>query len=289
MIGLCVASLLEVWTLSIPQTFWFTHPYIQLSFLWPSYTASHLDSAWSLWMSELFFLSVLSQGISLTIQTGTQCFQNYYPGVHHHYRYVIPLAAVSHTLWFLLAGWVVLSGKTRVQDPRANFRNAFAGSSQSSNDVNYFLSHLPHLSYLIWHLLVCHCNVQSTRRLFRLVKCQLRPKRCQESRADPQDRRPSWAWNLRRSLYSQQYIVLRVRSPFCRIHTYCLLISWWLRSAASKQQILNSGVTVASLFFGEVFGSQAQKALTVFVALRLVGTTFGCIFCWLWLQVLLGS
>lgn len=222
-------------------------------------------------------------------KTGTQCFQNYYPGVHHHYRYVIPLAGVSHTLWFLLAGWVVLSGKTRVQDPRANFRNAFAGSSQSSNDVNYFLSHLPHLSYLIWHLLVCHCNVQSTRRLFRLVKCQLRPKRCQESRADPQDRGTSWAWNLRRSLYTQQYIVLRVRSPFCRIHTYCLLISWWLRSAASKQQILNSGVTVASLFFGEVFGSQAQKALTVFVALRFVGPTFCCICCWLWLQVLLGS
>jgi solute carrier family 7 (L-type amino acid transporter), member 9/15 len=39
-------------------------------------------------------------------------------------------------------------------------------------------------------------------------------------------------------------------------------------SAATKQQILKSGVTVASLFFGEVFGARAQKALTVFVALR---------------------
>ena len=33
------------------------------------------------------------------------------------------------------SGWAVLSGKTRVQDPNANFRNAFAGSSTSSNDV----------------------------------------------------------------------------------------------------------------------------------------------------------
>jgi len=35
----------------------------------------------------------------------------------------------------------VLSGKTRVQDPHANFRNAFAGSSHSSNDVSHFFSH----------------------------------------------------------------------------------------------------------------------------------------------------
>lgn len=33
-------------------------------------------------------------------------------------------------------GWVVLSGHTRVADPHANFRNAFAGSSHSGNDVS---------------------------------------------------------------------------------------------------------------------------------------------------------
>ena len=40
--------------------------------------------------------------------------------------------------------------------------------------------------------------------------------------------------------------------------------------AASKEEILNSGTTVASIFFGKVFGHEAQKALTVFVALRCV-------------------
>jgi hypothetical protein len=47
-----------------------------------------------------------------------------------------------------------------------------------------------------------------------------------------------------------------------------------LDSAATKQEILKSGVTVASLFFGEVFGKQAQKALTVFVALRYFSAIF---------------
>ena len=39
-------------------------------------------------------------------------------------------------------------------------------------------------------------------------------------------------------------------------------------SAATKEEITKSGVTVASLFFKNVFGERAQKALTVFVALR---------------------
>jgi L-type amino acid transporter 9 len=42
-------------------------------------------------------------------------------------------------------------------------------------------------------------------------------------------------------------------------------------SAATKEEILESGVTVASLFFKNVFGTQAQKALTVFVALSALG------------------
>ena len=41
-----------------------------------------------------------------------------------------------------------------------------------------------------------------------------------------------------------------------------------LNRAATKEEIAKSGVTVASLFFKKVFGAKAQKALTVFVALR---------------------
>ena len=40
------------------------------------------------------------------------------------------------------------------------------------------------------------------------------------------------------------------------------------RRAATKEEILESGVTVASLFFRKIFGETAEKALSVFVALR---------------------
>ena len=46
------------------------------------------------------------------------------------------LLFILASLNIFLLGWAVLSGKTRVRDPHANFRNAFAGSSHSSNDVS---------------------------------------------------------------------------------------------------------------------------------------------------------
>lgn len=42
-------------------------------------------------------------------------------------------------------------------------------------------------------------------------------------------------------------------------------------SAASKEEILGAKVTVASLFFGKVFGDVGQRALTVFIALSALG------------------
>jgi hypothetical protein len=52
--------------------------------------------------------------------------------------------------------------------------------------------------------------------------------------------------------------------PYIIFSNFLMIID----SAATKEEILNSGNTVASIFFGEVFGTRAQKALTVFVALR---------------------
>jgi amino acid transporter len=39
-------------------------------------------------------------------------------------------------------------------------------------------------------------------------------------------------------------------------------------AAASKAEIVKSSVTVASIFFKNVFGVKAERALSVFVALR---------------------
>ena len=41
-------------------------------------------------------------------------------------------------IFIVITGWVVLSGKTHITDPQANFRNAFAGSSKSGGDVSVF-------------------------------------------------------------------------------------------------------------------------------------------------------
>ena len=44
--------------------------------------------------------------------------------------------------------------------------------------------------------------------------------------------------------------------------------SYLLYRAATKEEIKNSGTTVAALFFGNVFGAEAERALSVIVALR---------------------
>ena len=51
---------------------------------------------------------------------------------------------------------------------------------------------------------------------------------------------------------------------------WILDIEFEFGSAATKEEITQGGLTVASLFFRKVFGTQAQRALTVFVALRYV-------------------
>ena len=42
-------------------------------------------------------------------------------------------------LFVVVTGWAVLAGHTSVEDPHANFRDPFAGSSHSSNDVRVFV------------------------------------------------------------------------------------------------------------------------------------------------------
>ena len=48
--------------------------------------------------------------------------------------------------------------------------------------------------------------------------------------------------------------------------------------AATKKEIEASGVTVAALFFKKVFGVQAQRALSIFVALRFSDILMFCRF-----------
>ncbi|KAI0330740.1 amino acid transporter [Cubamyces sp. BRFM 1775] len=125
-------------------------------------------------------------------------------------------------LFVVISGWVVLSGHTRVQDPHANFRNAFAGSSNSSNDY----------ATATFKVLNAYAGWSNVNYVLNNVKNPVR--------------------------------TLKIAGPLglgiCAVLYLLANISYF--AAATKEEITNSGVTVASLFFKNVFGEKAQKALT---------------------------
>ncbi|KAI0687550.1 high affinity methionine permease [Earliella scabrosa] len=131
----------------------------------------------------------------------------------------------------VVSGWVVLGGHTRVQDPHANFRNAFEGSSHSSNDY----------ATAMFKVLNAYAGWSNVNYVLNNVKNPVR--------------------------------TLKIAGPLglgiCAALYLLANISYF--AAATKEEIQSSGVTVASLFFRNVFGAQAQKALTVFVALSALG------------------
>lgn len=152
---------------------------------------------------------------------------------------VLSVFKIVILLFVVIAGWAVLSGHTRVKDPHANFRDSFAGSSHSSYD--YATATFKVLnSYAGWSAINYVLN--SVRDPVRTLKI---------------------AGPLGLGICAVLYLLANVA----------------YFAAATKDEILGSGVTVASLFFHNVFGETAQRALTVFVALSAIGNvitvTFG--------------
>ncbi|KAL1948634.1 hypothetical protein VTO73DRAFT_10440 [Trametes versicolor] len=126
-------------------------------------------------------------------------------------------------LFVVITGWVVLSGKTHIEDPYANFRDAFAGSSHSSNDY----------ATATFKVLSAYAGWSYVNYVMNNVKNPVR--------------------------------TLKIAGPLglgiCAVLYLLANVSYF--AAATKDEILHSGTTVASLFFKNVFGVQAQKALTV--------------------------
>ncbi|KAI0685067.1 amino acid transporter [Cerioporus squamosus] len=134
-------------------------------------------------------------------------------------------------VFIVITGWVVLSGRTHIQDPHANFRDAFAGSSNSSNDY----------ATATFKVLNAYAGWSNVNYVLNNVKNPVR--------------------------------TLKIAGPLglgiCAVLYLLANVSYF--AAATKEEITKSGVTVASLFFHNVFGTKAQKALTVFVALSALG------------------
>ncbi|KAH7887208.1 amino acid transporter [Phlebopus sp. FC_14] len=134
-------------------------------------------------------------------------------------------------LFVVITGWVVLSGKTRIADPHVNFRNSFAGSSHSSNDY----------ATATFKVLNAYAGWSNVNYILNNVRNPVR--------------------------------TLKIAGPLglgiCAVLYLLANVAYF--SAASKEEIDNSGVTVAALFFGNVFGATAERALAVFIALSALG------------------
>ncbi|OAX38772.1 amino acid transporter [Rhizopogon vinicolor AM-OR11-026] len=128
---------------------------------------------------------------------------------------VLSIFKIIILLFVVISGWVVLSGKTRIADPYVNFRNAFAGSSTSSNDY--------------------------ATATFKVL-----------------DAYAGWS--------NVNYVMNNVRNP---VRTLKIAGPLGLGICSvlymlANEEIDASGVTVAALFFKNVFGSVAERALSVF-------------------------
>ncbi|KAG1834891.1 amino acid transporter [Suillus variegatus] len=134
-------------------------------------------------------------------------------------------------VFVVVTGWVVLSGKTRVTDPHYNFRNAFAGSSTSSYEY----------ATATFKVLNAYAGWSNVNYVMNNVRNPVR--------------------------------TLKIAGPLglgiCAILYLLANVAYF--AAATKTEIDKSGVTVAALFFGNVFGSTAERALSVFIALSALG------------------
>ncbi|KIK81323.1 hypothetical protein PAXRUDRAFT_832930 [Paxillus rubicundulus Ve08.2h10] len=141
-------------------------------------------------------------------------------------------------LFVVVAGCVVISGKTHVPDPYINFRDAFAGSSHSSND--YATATLK--------ILNAYAGWATVNYVLNDVRNPVR--------------------------------TLKVAGPLglgiCAVLYLLANIAYF--SAASKAEINATGVTVAALFFKNVFGTAAERALAIIVALSALGNTLNISF-----------
>ncbi|KAI0261883.1 high affinity methionine permease [Gloeopeniophorella convolvens] len=162
------------------------------------------------------------RGIALGVIVFTTLLHGLTPRMGILLMNVLTLFKTIILIFIVVTGWVVLSGKTRIKDPHVNFRNAFAGSSNSSNDY----------ATATFKVLFAYSGWQNVNYVLNDVKNPVRTLKI--------------AGPLGLGITSALYI-------FANIAYF---------AASSKTEILHSGTTVASLFFKNVFGTQAQKALT---------------------------
>ncbi|KAF9496460.1 amino acid transporter [Pleurotus eryngii] len=171
------------------------------------------------------------RGIALGVMTFVTVLHGFTPKLGLLVMNGLSVFKIVILLFVVVSGWVVLSGHTRVQNPGANFHDVFAGSSHSGNDY----------ATATFKVLNAYAGWSNVNYVLNEVKDPIRTLKI--------------AGPLGLGICATLYVLANVA----------------YFAAATKEEITNSGVTVAALFFKNVFGTQAQRALSVFVALCALG------------------
>ncbi|KII87999.1 hypothetical protein PLICRDRAFT_30477 [Plicaturopsis crispa FD-325 SS-3] len=171
------------------------------------------------------------RGIALAVIVFVTLLHGFTPRLGLYVMNGLSVFKIVILVFIVITGWVVLSGKTHIQDPHANFRNAFAGSSQSSNDY----------ATAMFKVLNSYAGWSNVNYVLNDVRDPVR--------------------------------TLKIAGPLglgiCAVLYLLANVSYF--AASTRAELDKTGVTVASLFFKNVFGEKAQRALTVFVALSALG------------------
>ncbi|KAL9937720.1 hypothetical protein V8E36_003265 [Tilletia maclaganii] len=171
------------------------------------------------------------RGIAIAVISFITIVHGLLPNTGVRLMNVLSVIKIVLLLVVCVTGWVVLAGGTRVQDPKAAFRDAFAGSSTAP--YNYATA--------LFKVINSYSGWSNAILVLGEVKDPIRTIK----RAGP----------LGLGICVALYM-------FANVAYF---------SVGTVRELANSGTTIGSYFFGRVFGHTAQRVFAVFVALSALG------------------
>ena len=172
------------------------------------------------------------RGIAISVIVFVTAVHTFIPKMGVRLNNMLVSIKVILLLFIIVTGWVVLGGGAkRVHNPGASFNNSFHGSATSANLY----------ATALFSVLNTYAGWSNAAYVLNEVKNPVR--------------------------------TLKIAGPLglgiCGVLYLLANVSYF--AAATPQEIAASRNTVASFFFGQVFGETAQQVLSVFVALSSLG------------------
>ncbi|KAF8437548.1 amino acid transporter [Boletus edulis BED1] len=178
------------------------------------------------------------RGIALGVIFFVTILHGFTPRIGVYVMNALSIFKIVILIFVVITGWIVLSGKTHIANPEANFTNAFAGSSHNSGDY----------ATATFKVLYAYSGWQASNYVLNNVRNPVQTLKI--------------AGPLGLGICATLYILANIA----------------YFSVATKEEIKSSGVTVAAFFFRKVFGSAAERALSIFVALSALGNVIAATF-----------